>query len=48
LYADRNHINRRNVSTEVDKKFSACKQFFKMEIEARVIAAALDSMKIPP
>jgi hypothetical protein len=46
LYADRNHINRRNVSTEGDKNFSACKQLFKMEIEARVIAVARDSLKI--
>ena len=44
MYADRNHVNRRNVTTEVDKNFSACKQFFKMEVEARVIAAALDVM----
>ena len=44
MYADRNHVNRRNVTTEVDKNFSACKQFFKMKVEARVIAAALDVM----
>jgi hypothetical protein len=37
-------VNRRNVTNEVDKNFSACKQFFRMEIEARVVAAALDCM----
>lgn len=46
MYADRNLINRRNVSTEVDKNFSACKQFFIMEIEARVVAATLDFMQM--
>ena len=46
LYADRNCVNRRNVTCEVDKNFSACKQFFKMEVEARVIAAALDHMNL--
>ena len=46
LCADRNCVNRRNVTCEVDKNFSACKQFFKMEVEARVIAAALDHMNL--
>ena len=41
LYADRNLINRRNVVEEVKKNFDACKQFFNLEIEARVVAAAL-------
>ncbi len=34
LYLDRNLINRWNVVEEVKTKFSACKQFFNMEIEA--------------
>ena len=34
------------MSKEVDKKFSACKQFFLLEIEARVVAATLDYMEI--
>ena len=46
LYSDRNHINRRNVSIDVEKNFSACKQFFMMEIESRVLAATLDFMQI--
>ena len=46
LYTDRNCVNRRNVTCEVDKNFSACKQFFRMEVEARVIAAALDHMNL--
>ena len=45
LYAGRNHINRRNVSFDVEN-LSACKQFFIMEIESRVLAATLDFMEI--
>jgi hypothetical protein len=34
------------VVEEVKNKFSACKQFFNMEIEARVVAAALNILEI--
>ncbi|CAB4036276.1 Hypothetical predicted protein [Paramuricea clavata] len=37
LFSDRNLINR-NVVEEVKNKFSACKQFFNVEIEARIVA----------
>lgn len=46
LFSDRNLINRRNVVEDVKKKFSACKQFFNLEIEARVVAAALNILGI--
>ena len=46
LYSDRNLINRRNVVEEVKTKFSACKQFFNIEIEARVVAATLNMMQL--
>ncbi len=41
MLADKLLINRKNISTEVKKKFNACKKFFTLEIEARVIASAM-------
>ncbi len=41
MFSDKLLVNRRNLSTEVKKKYSACKQFFFMEIEARIVAAAM-------
>ena len=34
-------MNRRNVVEDVKKKFSACQEFFLMEVETRVVAATL-------
>ena len=41
MFADRNLVNRRNVVEDVKKKFSACQEFFLMEVETRVVAATL-------
>jgi hypothetical protein len=41
LFLDRNLVNRRKAVEEVKKNYNACKQFFNLEIDARVIAAAL-------
>ena len=46
MFADRALINRRNVSTDVRKKYNACKQFFLLEVEARILAAAMQVLKI--
>eukprot|EP00794_Sanderia_malayensis_P002297 gene2297-2644_t len=46
LYNDRLCINRRNVTTDVSRKFEACKRFFLLEIEARVVAAVLQLLEI--
>ena len=46
MFSDRNLINRRNVVTEVKKKFSACQEFFLMEVEARLVAATLNVLQI--
>ena len=42
MFSDRNLINRRNVVTDVKKKFRACNDFFLLEVESRVIAATLN------
>ncbi|XP_028518482.1 uncharacterized protein LOC114576306 [Exaiptasia diaphana] len=41
LYSDRNLINRRNVKADVDKAVNPCRQFFELEVKARVIASAM-------
>lgn len=41
MYCDRNLINRRNVKSDVTAAANACRRFFQMEVEARIIAAAL-------
>lgn len=41
MYCDRNLINRRNVGTDVSQRFDACKQFFLLEVRARIVAAFL-------
>lgn len=46
LYSDRNLINRRNVKTRVDSAVKAAHSFFDLCVKARVIAAALEVMKI--
>ncbi len=46
MFTDRTLINRRNVSADVKKKFNACKQFFFLEVEARILAAAMQVLRI--
>ena len=41
LYSDRNLINRRNVKSDVDAAVNAARQFFLLEIKARIVAAAM-------
>ena len=41
LFADRNLINRRNVTADVHSNWSHCKSFAILEIKARIIAAAI-------
>ena len=41
MYSDRNLINRRNVKADVHEAYTQCKEFFLLEFEARVVAAAL-------
>lgn len=41
MYSDRNLVNRRNVKGDVTAAANACRRFFTMEVEARIIAAAL-------
>ncbi|XP_028413964.1 uncharacterized protein LOC114536823 [Dendronephthya gigantea] len=46
LYSDRNLINRRNVRTDVSKDVSACKKFFLLELDARIVAATMNELGI--
>lgn len=41
MYSDRTLINRRNVKSDVSSAVNPCRQFFVLEVKARVIAAAL-------
>ena len=41
LYSDRNLINRRNVKSDVSSAVNACRAFFQLEVEARVVAGCL-------
>ncbi|KAJ7393014.1 hypothetical protein OS493_008262 [Desmophyllum pertusum] len=41
LFADRNLINRRNVTSDVHSNWANCKAFALLEIKARIIAAAM-------
>ena len=42
MFYDRNLINRRNVVTDVKKKFRACHDFFLLGVKSRVVAARLN------
>ena len=44
LYSDRNLINRRNVSSDVDAAVDPCRKLFDLEVKARLIAAALHEL----
>ena len=46
LYADRTLINRRNVKSDVSSAVNPCRQFFTLEVHARVIAAALKVLEM--
>ncbi|XP_065055033.1 uncharacterized protein LOC135683648 [Rhopilema esculentum] len=41
IFSDRTLINRRNVVTDVSKRFDANKKFFLLEVHARIVAALL-------
>jgi len=42
LFADRNLINRRNVSADVHSNWANCKSFALLEIKARIVATAME------
>ena len=46
LYADRNLINRRNVTADVTKAFASDKQMFLLAVHARIIAAAMKELEM--
>ena len=46
LYSDRNLINRRNAKADVDGAVNPCRQFFELELKARVIASAVHILKM--
>ena len=46
MHSDRTLINKRNVTVDVSKKVDACKQLFHLELQAHVVAAALQVLEI--
>ena len=46
MYADRTLINRRNVKNDVSSAVNPCRQFFTLEVKARVIAAGLKVLEM--
>ena len=46
MYADRTLINRRNVKNDVSSAANPCRQFFILEVHARIIAATLKVLGI--
>ena len=46
LGSDKVLINRRNVVTEVKKRYAASRKFLEVELETRVLAATLTSLRI--
>lgn len=46
MYSDRNLVNRRNVKSDVSSAANACRRFFEIEIEARVVAAGLKVLEM--
>ena len=46
LYSDRNLINRRNVQADVESNVNACRRFFFLEIESRIVTACLRELGI--
>ena len=46
MFSDCSLINRRNVGSEVKARANACKQFFLLEVESRVVAAVMEDLGI--
>lgn len=46
MYSDRNLVNRRNVKGDISGAANACRRFFQIEIETRVVAAAMKVLDI--
>ena len=46
MYSDRNLINRRNVKSDVSAAANACRRFFTIEVESRIIAATMSVLGI--
>lgn len=44
--SDKVLINRRNVTTEVKKRYAACRKFLEVELESRVLAATLTVLNV--
>ena len=42
MYSDRNLVNRRNVKGDVTAAANACRRFLQLEVETRVVAAAME------
>ena len=41
MYSDKNLVNRRNLKKDVTTAANACRRFFILEVEARIVAATL-------
>ena len=41
MYGDKNLVNRRNLKKDVTTAANACRRFFILEVEARIVAATL-------
>ena len=46
MYSDRNLINRRNVKSDVSAAANACRRFFTIEVESRIVAATMSVLGI--
>ena len=46
LGSDKVLINRRNITTEVKKRYAACRKFLEVELESRVLAATLTVLNV--
>ena len=46
MFSDCSLINQRNVGSEVKARANACKQFFLLEVESRVVAAVMEELGI--
>ena len=46
MYNDRNLINRHNVKSDVSAAANACRRFFTIEVESRIIAATMSVLGI--
>ena len=46
MFSDRNLINRRNVKSDVTAASNACRRFFAIEVESRIIGGALSVLEM--